>query len=204
MATIVTPSDFKGMIMLPQINAPVNIGVSVEFPVSADLQSLIDDKEPEVLTKLLGYSLYKAFIAGLAEDPIPQKWADLKNGAEYTDQRGNLQKYLGIKPIISRFVYYWYLRQQATQTTGVGESSNKTENAIRTSPNQKQATAWNDMVKAVKSCYAYLHDNVDLYPEAPDFRYCGNRFSFDRWYYEGYYRYWRRCDLLTVINTASI
>lgn len=192
------------MVMLPQINSPVDIGVSIEYPVLADLQLMIDEKEPEVLTKLLGYSLYKAFTEGLAEDPIDQRWIKLKDGAEYTDQRGNLQKYLGIKPIITRFVYYWNIRQKETNTTGIGESKNTAENAVRSNSSQKQATAWNDMVKAVKNCYAYLHDNAALYPEAPEFQYCGNRSSFNRWYYGGYYRYWRKCELLTVINTGSI
>lgn len=206
MATITAPSDFKGMVMLPQINAPVNIGVSVEHPVSVALQQLIDEKEPEVLIELLGYQLYKDFIAGLAETGPAQKWLDLKNGAEYTDERGKLHKYNGIKNIITRYVYYWYLRQQATNTNGVGEAINDTENSTRTSPAQKQTTAWNDMVSYVKSCYCFIHSNIAEYPDAPEFviNHGFGRNLFSRYFFEGYYYYWRRCNLLTPINVPSI
>lgn len=69
------------------------------------------------------------------------------------------------RSMIAQFVYYWYLRTQASQTSGVGESITKTENAARTSPADKMTTAWNQMVVWVKELILFLRSKEDVYPE---------------------------------------
>lgn len=69
--------------------------------VSAGLQWFIDEFEPELLTDLLGYELYRDFQAGLQQDPIPQKWLDLLYGKEYTNTQGKLTKWNGLLHVTS-------------------------------------------------------------------------------------------------------
>lgn len=198
MANIVSAQDFKGMIMLPQINAIINTGVASVNPVLDSLTEFIIEKEPEVLTKLLGFEMYNAMINALNIPDPAERWINLRDGVAYT-VNGISYVCLGVKPIILRYVYYWWLRQEATQTTGVGEAINKTENAQRTSPAQKQTTAWNDMVKLCKSTYHYLYANLSLYPE-----FHVQSYDVSDCYYLGYTYRWRRNELFTPINALSI
>lgn len=73
-----------------------NIPKTDETAVQENLDALIQKREPELLIDVLGYALYKAFIAGLAVMPIDPKWTNLLLGAEYTDRRGILQKWNGL------------------------------------------------------------------------------------------------------------
>lgn len=60
------------------------------------LDALIQKKETELLKSLLGYALYKAFMAGLLIDPLPTIWSRLLLGGEYTDRFGQLQYWRGL------------------------------------------------------------------------------------------------------------
>lgn len=211
MANIVTVSDFKGMIMIPQIGSPINTGAETVLPVNSALTELIDEKEPEALTKLFGYNLYRALKNGLAADPIDQRWIDLRDGSE-TEINGVWKAYAGVKPLITRYVYYWWLRENATQSTGVGEAINKTENAYRVGPAQKQVTAWNDMVKSCKSTLDFLYTNQSVYPEfiQPSQNGCIEFFlenSCNEWMYFSYCGYSLRCrrnEMLIPINILNL
>jgi hypothetical protein len=66
---------FYGEINIPNID---------KLEVSEELTHFITMYEEKFLISLLGYRLSKAFKAGLAQDPVEQKWIDLLAGAEYT------------------------------------------------------------------------------------------------------------------------
>jgi len=51
--------------------------------------------------------------------------------------------------IIANFVYYWYYRAIATQSTGIGEVKFSAEGAILDNPNQKMFRAWNEITERV-------------------------------------------------------
>lgn len=208
---IVSTSDFIGMIELAQVNSSVDIGVSVEYPVQSDLNILITIKEPEVLTKLLTFTFYRLFRDGLAATTPEQRWLDLRDGKEWTNDGGTTYfDFVGLKKLAAQYIYFYYQRKEATQTTGVGEAVNKTENATRISPIQKQVTAWNDMVEMVKQAYHYLNQNEAIYPEwnaAIDstYQYNDRYFPAFSWLYCGYFYRWRHAnELLTTINTHNI
>jgi hypothetical protein len=66
--------------------------------------------------------------------------------------------------LIANYVYYWYMRKQATQTTTVGEVATKTENAVRTSPGAKMVRAWNEMVQWIWEMYDFIETRPADYP----------------------------------------
>lgn len=160
MPNLIDHTFFIGNINLPNTNQPY---------VQDRVNGLITHHEPALLVDLLGYQLYKNFIAELAVLPTPATWAtDLLNGKEYTYE-GKLIKWMGLKTsdkqsIIANYVYYHYQREEATQSTAVGQSVTKAENAVRISPVDKQCSAWNEMVKWVFDLVRYLETNEVDYP----------------------------------------
>lgn len=66
--------------------------------------------------------------------------------------------------LIANYVYYWYMRKEATQTTAIGEVATKAENATRTNPGAKMARAYNQMVDWVHEMYCFLETRAADYP----------------------------------------
>lgn len=134
--------------------------------VETSVQLLIKQREPELLIDLFGYELYKNYLAGVATE---QKYKDVRDGKEYTTRAGKLAKWRGLKnstlsqSLIANYVYYWYLRDQASVTTGTGEKTAKAQNASNASPRVKMARAWNQMVKWNWELVEFLLSND--YPE---------------------------------------
>jgi hypothetical protein len=68
------------------------------------------------------------------------------------------------RSIIANYIYYWWQRDNQTQSTSTGESKAKKENAYNVSGADKAARAWNEMRDGVLECYGYLQYNYGLYP----------------------------------------
>jgi hypothetical protein len=206
----------------------------------------------------LGYSLYKAFVAGLVVDPMDVKWSNLLTGCEYTDNTGQLHKWRGLisvapasinatpeanridyvaiqgdvdsqtipvpavlvdrewkiskRPIgplrvdeydssgefvsfttpitlgdtyffysndlslaqsvgdvkeslIANYVYYWYLRMTASNTTPLGETVSKAENSDINGPAAKTCRAWNEMSDIIGELIFFFDNNRAVYTE---------------------------------------
>ena len=62
-------------------------------------------------------------------------------------------------------MYFHISINTATTTTGIGEVFNKTDNANRVSPINKQAAAWNKMITWVYELYDFLEEKKSIYPE---------------------------------------
>lgn len=74
--------------------------------------------------------------------------------------------YGGVKrSMIANYVYYFWMQNEATQTGMVGESQVKTENATRTTPEDKMVYAWNEMVDKARGLQCWLDKNKETYPE---------------------------------------
>jgi hypothetical protein len=159
MATIDT-SYFYGELSIAQIS---------QAEIAASLQIIIDSREDELLLKLLGYELYKAYKAGVIA--TTQKYIDIRDGKEYTDRNGNLTKWVGLKfaigtakkSLIANYVYWHYLTDNASFTTGSGEK--KTDLAINVSPDMKMIRAWNEMVNWNIELHEFLMTKISDYPE---------------------------------------
>ncbi|HEX7906235.1 MAG TPA: hypothetical protein VF487_20315 [Chitinophagaceae bacterium] len=146
----------------------INIANTNQQSVQGQLTALINKYEKELLTDLLGHLTYK----DLSANAIPiERWDRLKAGvAEYEDAYGYKTSWMGLAPaskqsLIANYVYYWYQRTQATQTTGVGESITKAENAVRESPMVKMASAYNEMVKWIFELCRFMEAHPTDYPD---------------------------------------
>lgn len=124
--------------------------------VEARLQWFIDKYEPEFLRLLLGADLYTSYVAGITvvdPDPVPAEWLALQN-------------FEGFKKAIACYVYFHYMRDQFTQTVGLGEVKPTAENATRDDSSFKMARAINEVVRWVKdnTLVEFINANVSDYP----------------------------------------
>lgn len=156
---------------------PINIPNTNKTEVSERLQWFIDEYEAELLEEILGYELYKEFSEGITDfDPdgsnptIEGRWLSLLEGGEYV-WNGRLKKFNGLLyekgdtklSLIANYVYWNWIRDQHTQTVGLGEVKATAENAENTNPAFKLIKAWNDMSKDIYALYEYLQSNQQNY-----------------------------------------
>lgn len=169
--SIVQTSDFTGKI---------KIANTAKADVATDLQIFIDDYEGEFLKLLLGETLYTDFIAGLDEDPIPAKWTALKDK-------------IGVS--IANYIYWFYMRDNNTQTVAMGETKGKSANAGSALPDEKIVRAWNEMVKICYTVVELINNNPDDY----------GTYYIENFYYLGWYNHHcQRPDIFHTVNVYSI
>lgn len=162
MANIINASFFYGQLEIAQIT---------ETSVAATVNRYIDTLEQDFLKKLFGYELSKLFLAGYG---AVGKYKDLLDGAEYTNRFGVPDKFRGLvfsdgegakkRSMIANYIYFYYLRQETTFTTGSGEKEIAAMNAEKASSRMKQVRAWNEMVGWVKELYEFLYVKESDYP----------------------------------------
>jgi len=147
-----------------------------------NINRFIQECEPEILSDMLGYGLYKAFLAALSLEvgPSPgpevfleQRFIDLRNGKEYTASDGILRKWKGLiftentakRSLIANFVYFYYTKNEASVSTGTGEKTANAQNSSNASPRRKMCNAWNKMVLMNEELHHFLYHNQATYPE---------------------------------------
>lgn len=164
MANLIDKDYFVGEINIPDTD---------KTGVAERLDFFITKYEEDLLRKLLGNALYKAFKDGIAvaEDQIEQKWKDVRDGKDFTDYAERAQYWIGLKSAtkkqspIANYVYYWWLRDRVSQSTAVGEVQSKSESGEKVSPATKMCRAWNEMVKWAKDLFLFLDSNQDVYTD---------------------------------------
>ena len=155
MANLIDKTYFIGEINIAQLS---------QQAVRDNLTVFIGKREPEYLEKALGYAFYQEFLAGLTADV--QKWKDIRDGAEYTNEDGFTKKWKGltntdkISPI-ANYIYYWFSRDLVTFSTGTGEKEGKSDNAGNTSSILKQTRAYNEMVDMTLQLQDFLLNKKD-------------------------------------------
>ena len=125
---IIDNTYFKGEIYIPYAKPSVN---GIADGVSEDVFTFINEYEQEALMNCLGYRLYKEFSEqidstqeNLLKANADSKWDLLLNGGEYTDPKGDLVYWAGIRyknpgsqtysSFLAYYVYFFYecLRQE--------------------------------------------------------------------------------------------
>jgi hypothetical protein len=175
MANIIDQTYFVREILVAGIENPI---------ISDPLCKFITEYEPRFLKKALGYEFYKLFNTALQSSPTSGRWYDLVVGADFY-MGSTLYQWEGLKnttlkeSIIANYVYYYYMRDNITQTAILGEVKTNTENSSRVSANMKMVKAWNDMSRQVCILWDYLINKKDdngnkVYPEfkTQDVDYC--------------------------------
>lgn len=165
-ATLLDSSYFIRNIYMPQA---VN-----DAAVKSRVELFIQQHEPEVLERLLGYALYKEFFDSITGPTPAAKYTDLLFGAEYTDGNGYPQKWMGFlnpqkNSILANYVYYQYMTDNNTLTTAGGESKQKSEGGFRTDATQKAVRAWNEMRLWIMQLIDYLESRKADYPQWQDY-----------------------------------
>lgn len=72
------------------------------------------------------------------------------------------------KSLIANYVYYWYMRNNWTNTATTGEGKPQNENMASVSPALKMVRAWNEMTSWVCDLVDYLNAKKDDYTEWTD------------------------------------
>jgi len=158
---IIDTSYFFGGLLIPQAE---------QASVTAKLQLFIDKMEDEYLEQMLGYAFAKLYKAGIIANT--QIYLDIQNGKEYTDQKGDDQKWKGLRfttgtskrSPVANFVYFYFMRTHITKTTASGEGVVEKENMKSTSAAPKQTEAWNEMVRMNNQLVEFLLVNEAIYP----------------------------------------
>lgn len=169
---IIDTTYFYGELSIAQIT---------DASISGTVTRFINQYEPKILMDLFGYELYKNYKAGI--DATDQKYVDIRDGKEYTNRAGKLTKWRGLKEtitapvtgppavagqyqsLIANYVYYHYIRNEVSATTGTGEKTLNAQNAATASPRFKLARAWNQMVDWNCELVEFLLANETDYPE---------------------------------------
>lgn len=158
--SIITPAIFKGEITIAQTENNF---------MATNVQDFIDKYEPKFLKKLLGVVLAKYFVEGLSVTPstdIDPKWITLRDETD-------------LKAMIANYVYYWYKRDETTQSSGISEVKPVGMNSSVTNSIDKQVRAWNEMVGMTR-----LFDlDTTVYPD------------FVRVYWRRYGLWYRGCEI---------
>lgn len=136
----------------------------------------IDEHEERLLTDLLGYSLYKDYKAGIAAGSPDPKWLAIRDGLEYTNRAGILSKWRGLKftdgtakkSLIANYIYWHWMDNEQTITTGTGEKKAKNQNADHATPAYKMVSAWNQMVFWNWELIEFLLSKQSDYPSFVD------------------------------------
>lgn len=144
-----------------------------ETSVASNLNLFIDEHEPRLLADLMGYDLYEAYKAGIAAGSPLAKWTELRSGVAYTTRSGISTKWPGLiftngtakKSLIANYVYWLWMENTASDSTGTGEKITAAQNAANASPASKMIRAWNQMVNWNCELIEFLLTKADTYPE---------------------------------------
>lgn len=126
----------------------------------AELELLIDEKCRSLLLDFLTFEqvteLNSYLVGGLLPVPptgVPQKWIDLINGTTY-EKNGITLIWTGLicskgtykGSLLADYVYYYWLTENASYMTGVGDAKANPKGATLVNPTQRVVNTWNDFV----------------------------------------------------------
>lgn len=152
MAILVSSTDFKGVIALPQDKYTVDL-----------INSTIEEREKEALIYLLGIELADLFIADLSNGvPVTAKYLTIYNPlAVQLYNHTFISK--GLKDAVLRYIYFHYVCQQKYQNTITGvvqkEGSNSSSGKIDTLWLSKNYNVAVDSFRTIQ--YYILQNNSD-------------------------------------------
>lgn len=175
-------------------------------PEGVKLTRAITEHEESWGLAFFGYELWELIKDNAAD--TEGIYYDLIRGKEYTDENDKLQKWPGFlttgKNPIACYVYYQFMRENATHTTTNGEAVSKKENMADASPAHKMVAAWNNMVELNQKLHAFLYANREDYPAYAglDYATCSVCIPFSTTYWDADRRDFY--NLFTKINAWGI
>lgn len=146
-ALFIYPNDFT--------NKPYKIPNQEE---SKDFDQWLEDKEDEVLNRLLGFQLWDAFSNAIEGGTTTAKWVNLRDGDTY-EYGGYTFKWMGMNKMLIPYVYAMFIRESFDKLTASGVTLNGTTNAVPganftiISPATRITTAQNAFSRMAGGCY---------------------------------------------------
>jgi len=130
-----------------------------DYSFPNELQGIIDKYEKELLINFLGVELYNELMTVALDLPNADlKWQNLVNGEFYTFENVTYQ-FEGLLPIIAKFVYCKYLRDDEFHLTTTGVKRVNSDVTKDISYTNKYVKIWNEFLKEYQN---------NLYDVAPD------------------------------------
>lgn len=125
--------------------------------VSATFDAYIAEQEEDVLRSIMGNLFYEAFVAGLATDPdpIPERWLKLRDGDSFNAVDGLKYKWVGMKKMLTPYIYSQWLRDNYDTLTSTGVVVSKNENSDVINPSLRITRAFNKFSDYVGGDYPY-------------------------------------------------
>lgn len=87
-------------------------------------QRYLQDKEEEILKRVMGWEFYAEFNTAIQGVSPAQKYVDIRDGAQYT-YGGETFKYDGLNDFLVPAIYALWLRDSAFKTTNIGIGTNQ-------------------------------------------------------------------------------
>ena len=152
-----------------------NVG-EINSGASSELEAYIDSEVRLFLQNVLGLELFTDLDAnitnGILSNTAPDKWKNLVNGIAY-EKDGKEYRWRGLtytegtfkNSLLTPYVYYFWLQNQISSMSGVGEVKVSAKNAVSVNSNQRLVKCWNDFVNQVNggcgsSVRRYFHRGV--------------------------------------------
>lgn len=158
---IISISDFKGRVLLPQQGNPTMVII---------YNDLISRYQEKALIDIFGYAFYNELKTAydnseLEENPIAldAKWSNLVNGAEITINE-TLYKYNGLKDILTRYIFAYFIIENHISTNTNSISTPTIEDGKGSHSAVYLGVVWNEMLSMLPSVYDYI-DEVGTYPD---------------------------------------
>lgn len=148
---IIAYTYFVGELFIPNLSG----SGTVDEANQDDLDIFITKYENDYLLKVFGEDMsadVTAAAAAAAEEGY--------KGSNWDDLLKLLYNSNTLVSPLANFIYFYFMRNRITETTGAGEMSLNAENAIRKSNTWKLTRAWNEMVDLTDDIFDYLTENA--------------------------------------------
>lgn len=155
---IIDNSYFKGNLRIPNVQTDL-APLGDRMGNQVDLNEYILLYEKEVMIYALGYAAYKSFIAsfdgtGGLLPGAEQRWKDLVDGKEYTNARGDLVKWDGLRytlgtfkySLIADYVFCKFLNDHSRTFSGTGMVKEGAAGATVESSIPRVAESWDTFI----------------------------------------------------------
>lgn len=153
-------------------------GPALQVPVVIDAD-MVESQTITVPADMVGrdWSLEKRSLGPLREDEYTVSDDDMSVAVSFPvvlsdtyfftaiDTSFSLSNISTKQSLIANYVYYWFMRNNASTTTATGETANTSENSTLTGPAVKQARAWNEMIDRIYECWHFLQNKRTVYTD---------------------------------------
>lgn len=141
MANIITISDFSSPYLVYAVTGDDSNTI---------LNDLITYYEKLILTQILGEIEYNDYIA----NPSNTEWGYFVDGHTYT-YNSESYVYPGIKPILTKFLYYYWQVETSSSLAESGQLKKNLVNSIQIVPAHKMVRAYNEAIDLISNDREY-------------------------------------------------